>query len=58
LPMYDMISYLFWLVSRFWSVTFSEPLLKRLILCCASQSAFAVTVNASVDLWIIRIKFR
>jgi hypothetical protein len=36
-------------VSRFWDTTVSDPLLKRWMVFCASQSAFTIIVNASVD---------
>jgi hypothetical protein len=39
------------LVSRGWDVALGKPRCKLRVLSRASQSAFAVIVNASVDLW-------
>jgi hypothetical protein len=43
--------YLVLFVSWFWSIAFSKPRLKLRVLSRASQAAFAIIVNASIDLW-------
>jgi hypothetical protein len=52
-----IVWYLFRLVSRDWGIASLNPLFEFRIIFCASQSAFTIIVNASVNLLIVRIAF-